>query len=172
MPENFHTQLTHDGEIVCNTYYGGTKTMLRSQLIFRPSSYAIVLHEDHVLVVRNRRTEQLYFPGGGVELGEPIERAAEREVGEETGLQVRSVGLAHFEENFFYYDPDDMAGHCLLFYFECVALTHSLSQQDELIDGEAARALWLPLSELDVSRFITSARGAAQWLMHKKSATA
>lgn len=58
---------------------------------------AIILDDDRVVLVRrsNEPWRGLWtFPGGAVELGEPIRMAVVREVREETGLLVR-VGEVH-----------------------------------------------------------------------------
>ena len=54
---------------------------------------AVVMHEDKVLLVlRNQAPAKGMWaiPGGSVELGETMKRAAEREIMEETGLRIRA----------------------------------------------------------------------------------
>ncbi len=43
---------------------------------------------DSVFLVKHRYGNLWVFPGGGVKKGEPIEKAAEREVGEETNIKI------------------------------------------------------------------------------------
>lgn len=53
----------------------------------------VLPRDDHLLLIRHRKGEQSYWllPGGGLEYGEPIEACAQREVLEETGLEVAIV---------------------------------------------------------------------------------
>ena len=58
-----------------------------------PAVGAVVVHEGAVLLVRRGRAPSRgvwAVPGGRIELGETLAEAAEREVREETGVQVRA----------------------------------------------------------------------------------
>lgn len=54
---------------------------------------AIIVIEDKILVVQQRRTGEPYYllPGGGVDAGETLDGALRREVLEETGLECALV---------------------------------------------------------------------------------
>jgi 8-oxo-dGTP diphosphatase len=69
----------------------------------RISAGAFVTLHEHVLLVHCKREGRYDFwvaPGGGVNHNETLEQAAEREVAEETGLQVRATRLLYIEEFF------------------------------------------------------------------------
>jgi ADP-ribose pyrophosphatase len=54
---------------------------------------AVVFHREKVLLVRRGQDpgEGLWaIPGGGVELGETLQQAAEREIWEETGIRIKA----------------------------------------------------------------------------------
>jgi 8-oxo-dGTP diphosphatase len=52
-----------------------------------------VLHQGQILLVQHSKADRSYWllPGGGLDWGESLHQAAQREVAEETGIQV-SVG--------------------------------------------------------------------------------
>ena len=55
---------------------------------------AVVFKDDRVLLVRRGQApaEDLWaIPGGSVEIGETLQEAAEREILEETGIQIRAL---------------------------------------------------------------------------------
>lgn len=67
----------------------------------RISAGVLVLRDDKVLLVRHHRSGQHDFwigPGGGVEDGEELSAAAERECFEEAGIRVRATTLAYIDD--------------------------------------------------------------------------
>lgn len=59
-----------------------------------PAASAIVRDQDGAILLQQRRDNDLWaLPGGAMEPGESIQDTAVREVGEETGFQVRLTGL-------------------------------------------------------------------------------
>ena len=68
----------------------------------RVAAGAVVLHDDKVLLVLRGQppAEGVWaIPGGSVELGETLQAAAEREVLEETGLNVRAGEIIYTFES-------------------------------------------------------------------------
>lgn len=66
----------------------------------RISAGALVLRDNQILLLRHQNHGSYDFwapPGGGVEDNEELAAAAEREVFEEAGIQVRSSRLAYIE---------------------------------------------------------------------------
>jgi len=84
------------------------------------------------------------LPGGGVEPGESILTALEREVAEETGCRIASIGpLGYVEENRAHADYTQLS-----YYF--LVTTPDTAFHPHLTDAEAAhgaRAMWLSLEE-------------------------
>ena len=86
---------------------------------FRFRVGAIIIEEEKILFVRNRREEFYYTVGGGVHLGETSEEAIEREVYEETGLKYEVDRIAFIHEYFFNLEVDDIRRECqeISFYY-------------------------------------------------------
>jgi 8-oxo-dGTP pyrophosphatase MutT (NUDIX family) len=56
---------------------------------WRPSVYGLVLNEGKILLIKSKLSGKWAVPGGGLDLGEKIEKAVLREVEEETGCRIR-----------------------------------------------------------------------------------
>ena len=135
--------------IECLSIYGNTKLVHKDKLAFRTAVYAIIIHQGKVLLLNSRSTNLLALPGGGVEIGEPMVMALKREVKEETGLEVEVGRFLHFQEEFFYYDPEDLAFHSFRFVFECKALTFDLVNDEEVEDTEVECPRWYDIRQVD-----------------------
>lgn len=109
------------------------------------SAHALVRHGEQVLLVQRARPPlQGYWalPGGGIELGETVESALQREVAEETGLVVslpRFLGYANAIDR----DTNDrVRWHYVIFYFECWATSTAAVSGDD-----AAAIAWVTPAE-------------------------
>lgn len=134
--------------VTCRSIFGNDVEVPRASLKFRPTAYALIVHEGNVLVVKVRSTGKLALPGGGVELGERLESALQREVWEETGIDIAVERYLTFRESLFHYDPSGNSYHCYLFYYRCRPLTFTLKSNEEIEDGEAESPHWIPLADL------------------------
>ncbi len=107
---------------------------------------ALIFDGDRVLLVE-RGKEPLKgwwsLPGGGVETGERLEAAIQREVREETGLEVEVVKVATIFERLM----PDAEGRCEYHYvlidYECRITGGTLEAGDD-----SAAVAWFPLDEL------------------------
>ncbi len=110
-----------------------------------PSCHALIWNRDRFLLVeRSRPPFQGYWglPGGGVELGETVAQALQREVQEETGLRI-SVGRFLGYADGITHDTDGRVQfHYVLMYFEAHVTGGTLTPGD---DAGAAR--WVTVAE-------------------------
>ncbi len=141
--------------VTCHTLYGATKTVPAESLILRASAYGLILHDQQLLVARGSYTQKYTLPGGGIEPGESNEEALIREVREEAGIGIEVGDFLHFETDFFYYDPLDLAIHGFMFYYHCHPLDLTLPAIDYPADEGLDAARWVPLDTLTPTSFQT-----------------
>lgn len=140
--------------IECTSVYGHKTLVPKEKLIFRLSVYGLIVDDGKALLIHARSTGKYYLPGGGVEVGERIKDALRREVKEETGIEVEVGEFAHFEEDFFYYDPLNEAYHGLLLYYLCKPKTLDVVDDEHVEDEEAERPRWIDIRALHGEDFL------------------
>lgn len=99
-------------------------------------SAAIFDEGRRVLLTKRRDNGQWCLPSGGVEPGESVAEACEREVVEETGLSVRVkrlVGVYSHPDQLTVY-PDGNKFHIIVLHFEAEIIGGELSLSDETSD--------------------------------------
>jgi ADP-ribose pyrophosphatase len=107
---------------------------------------AVVWHENRVLLVRRGQAPadgQWAIPGGRVELGESLARAAEREIREETGIRIAAG------EPIYVFDliEHDAAGK-VRFHYVIVDLTARYLGGNLCHGDDALEARWVKADEL------------------------
>lgn len=108
---------------------------------------AVVFRDDRVLLVQRGSAparSQWAIPGGRVELGETLQKAAEREVFEETGIRIRAG------KPVFVFDtvvPDD--GGRIRFHYVIVDLEAEYLEGRLRRGDDAADVRWVAADELD-----------------------
>jgi 8-oxo-dGTP diphosphatase len=107
---------------------------------------ALVFKGGRVLLVRRGRPpgDGLWaVPGGGVELGESLEKAAEREIREETGVVIRAGAVVHV----FDVIERDSRGR-VRFHYVIVDLMGDYLEGEPLGGDDAREARWVGPGEL------------------------
>lgn len=102
-----------------------------------------------LLMVKHQKGEKIYWmlPGGGVDFGEPAKQAVERELLEETGLQVEAQEFLFACESI----APDQSRHGLHLVFRGRVLGGQLAvgvEPDQEGRGHLIDAQWVPLAQL------------------------
>ena len=110
---------------------------------------AVVFHQDKVLLVLRGQAPAKGLwavPGGSVELGETLQLAAEREVQEETGLQVRAGRVVYTFDGI----QRDEAGRVKYHYVIVDLLAEALDPTQPLRPSDDVQdAGWFTLAEIE-----------------------
>lgn len=147
--------------IECKTLHGDKKMIPKDKLVFRPAGYAVIVHDDKVLLCNTKSTGKYWFPGGGVDLGEKLEDAIKREVLEEAGIEIEIEKLLTFQEIFFYYEPLDEAYQNFSFFYLCKPITTKLLPDDKVDqEDEAEKPRWIDLRSIKKEEIQTGAEEA------------
>lgn len=101
-------------------------------------------HQERVLIMRKSKEERMAkathgydFPGGGLEVDEPLIEGLNREVYEETGLQVEVIGPASV------YDEIQKEKHLVIIKFAC-----DQPKGEFVLSEEHDEYEWVPLDVL------------------------
>lgn len=111
---------------------------------------AAIMRDGKVLAVRRARKPALNLytmPGGVVEIGETLFEAVQREVREETALEIEPVALAGHREAIQRDGQGNVERHFIIMCFAARWLSGEVVLNDELDD-----ARWLTLPELSALR--------------------
>jgi 8-oxo-dGTP diphosphatase len=108
---------------------------------------AVVFKNNCVLLIRRGQapSEGLWaIPGGSVEIGETLQQAAEREILEETGLNIRA-GKPIYTFDVIEHDPEGK----IRFHYVIIDLAAEYISGQPAAGDDAADARWVSASELN-----------------------
>lgn len=112
---------------------------------------AIITHNNKILTHRNMKDDHYALLGGRIEIGEDSEKAAKREILEETGKEIEITGYVSTIENFF--KIGDAKYHEILFIHEAEFKDEKDKQIKETIKNIEGKDYlvyeWLDLDEID-----------------------
>ncbi|MCT1589986.1 NUDIX hydrolase [Kocuria palustris] len=120
----------------------------------RAAVISVLIKDDHVLLVRRANPPDAGFwgfPGGKIEFGETITRAAERELREETSIIGKATGVLTSVDAFSQDENGPLDSHFVL----VAVLCRWRSGQPHAGD-DALEARWFALDEVDEARVTLS----------------
>lgn len=116
--------------------------------------YCVIFSPDNEMALieksRGPYTGKLDLPGGSIEYGEAIEKALEREIREETGLEMESHLLRNVISFNYEYEEDEQP--CNLFHIAIIyegLLKEKQTLKPTVANLDASAAKWVPLGQLE-----------------------
>ncbi|MBD3279521.1 MAG: NUDIX domain-containing protein [Candidatus Pacebacteria bacterium] len=143
-------------QVTCEDVEGKTYQVGTDQLTFRPAVYGVIVKDGKILM--SKQWDGYDFPGGGIELGEPTDKALLREVKEETGLDVKMGRILHCEHSFFKLPFKGNFVHSIHMYYECRVVGGEISTEflDEQEKQYADKPEWVDLSKITKVKIYSS----------------
>ncbi len=140
------------------------------RIITRRAVRAVIQPRDQILLIHSTRVGDYKFPGGGVKPGESAQSGLLREVMEECGRVIASMGPAFIRtvEKLQAVEAEDAAFHLISEYYLCTLTDEVLPQRLDDYEAELGfQPVWIPLAEaLEANRAILYAEGREKprWL--------
>ncbi len=124
--------------------------------VFRPSIYAIIIKNGKILL--SRQWDGYDLPGGGIDVGESLDKALMREVKEETGLTIKKGELIDCQSTFFLGWVSKTPWQGILIYTFGKIIKGKIT--DKFLQGEekqyAKKAQWVSLKKIKNIKFYSS----------------
>ncbi len=146
--------MINNRELTAVDFEGSQHAITGSTLKWRPSAYGVVIEDNRILLCPQRRGGY-DLPGGGVEMHETFEQAVEREVKEETGIDVCANRIINVRENLVMLPTDNPDGQqayrTILLYYLCTKIGGEISVDgfDDWEKKNADMAKWIEIDKLD-----------------------
>ena len=129
--------------------YGNTYEVALSEVTQTIRTYGVIIRDEKLLLTK--QWDGYSLPGGGVETGESLEQALEREIQEETGLTIKAGQTFYNTFRLFKRNAESDAVQAFMFFYEALSVSGTISNQS-ITESEktytTGKAEWIALSEL------------------------
>ena len=109
---------------------------------------AIIIEDNHVLMIKRDSVDYLYSIGGAVHHGETAEEAVLREILEETGVDYEIDRLVFVYESIFCENGMNFHGIELFYFVKPRGTREGLVCKSHGMDGAKEYLYWIPLNEM------------------------
>ena len=117
--------------------------------IFYYRAAAIIIEDNHVLVIKSDAADYLYSVGGAINHGETAEDAVRREVREETGVDYEIERPVFVYENIFQEDGRNLHGIEIFFLMKPRGTREGLVCKSHGMDGAKEHLHWIQLNGMN-----------------------
>lgn len=148
------------------TYYNETKRVSLDGLTHRVSTYAIIVKQNRVLLVKTSNNKW-YFPGGGLNVGESIPEGLKREAWEELGVEIEVGALLYADDMVYYHDPIEKPAHLVRLFYQCYTQAQEFHYQNAQERDEFLGIGWVSLDNMVADEFLPSTYRALNEIKNK-----
>lgn len=125
--------------------------------VFNYRACAVIVHNEHILAMRDGRSPYYYLPGGRVQLQETAETAVLRELKEELGIDAAVTRALWLNQGFFREEVSGDTYHEICVYFLVDVTATDLLQRGERFTcrdgGKELQFEWLSFERLKSAYF-------------------
>jgi 8-oxo-dGTP pyrophosphatase MutT (NUDIX family) len=134
-----------------------------SELRWRISAYGLIVKDEKIWLIKSNEEKLFDVPGGGIEFGETIAQAIQREAIEEAGIKVKVGPLVDIGEDYFYHRTKQQFCQTVLIYHAA----ELIEKVSEPTDQRITFAGFVPIADLDKYPTTTVTKHAIQKILGK-----
>jgi len=151
--EKIQWHVAHNRECGCRPIPQKIKDVMLQRKPFVIAGVLVKNKNRYLLVkeILEDENEWWIIPGGKVEFGETIEKAAKRELFEETGIKVKKIKFLCFKEAIY----PEYNYHTVIFFFSAKTTQTKLRKD---IDGKVKESRWFTKDEIKKVKLVESTK--------------
>lgn len=120
------------------------------EVFFRPGVYSLVRKDDKFLLIKDSKSNNWEFPGGGLDICETFKNGVIRETKEETGYDIDLISENPIITSmvFDYFRRQDKYCHCIDMLFICYLKNDIQGEQNFDVGENIEEVRWFTLDEI------------------------